>query len=337
MVALVADIGGTNARFALVEPERIQPSSNETPLSPVIEQSVVSFAVADFETFEAALTAYLQQCEAPQMSSGVVAVATPVLEDQLVFTNSHWRFSQDAIRHSFGMPALKFINDFSALALAIPQLSRNDLKQIGVPALPAQGKSDVVCQIRAVVGAGTGFGVSALLTDSSGSRAIEGEGGHSMMRVRNAREFALQQQLTLMRQTSHGDSYVSAENMLSGPGLEQTYRALLAIDAQQAQAKDAADILQAGLSGTDAYARETLDLFCQQLGYCAGDIAITLGACSGVYIGGGIVPRMAEYLETSSFRSCFDNKGAMTGYMKQIPVMLITEPRAAMLGAATLL
>jgi len=217
------------------------------------------------------------------------------------------------------MPALKFINDFSALALAIPQLSRNDLKQIGVPALPAQGKSDVVCQIRAVVGAGTGFGVSALLTDSSGSRAIEGEGGHSMMRVRNAREFALQQQLTLMRQTSHGDSYV------------------LAIDAQQAQAKDAADILQEGLSGTDAYARETLDLFCQQLGYCAGDIAITLGACSGVYIGGGIVPRMAEYLETSSFRSCFDNKGAMTGYMKQIPVMLITEPRAAMLGAATLL
>ena len=200
-----------------------------------------------------------------------------------------------------------------------------------------QEKSDDVCQIRAVVGAGTGFGVSALVTDASGSRAIDGEGGYSMMRVGSDREFALRQQLALMGRSPHGDSYISAESLLSGPGLEQTYRALLAIDSQVARTKSAADILQEGLSGTDAYARETLDLFCQQLGYCAGDIAITLGARSGVFIGGGIVPRMAEYLEASSFRSCFDNKGAMTDYMKQIPIMLITEPRAALLGAAALL
>jgi len=337
MVALVADIGGTNARFGLVEVDRIQSTSNETPVTPLLEQSVASYPVAEFETFEAALTAYLKQCQAPQISSGVVAVATPVLEDQLVFTNSHWRFSQDDIRRTFDIPALKFINDFSALAFALPQLGRDDLKQIGVPALPTQGKSDDVCQIRAVVGAGTGFGVSGLVTDASGSRAIDGEGGYSMMRVGTTREFDLQQQLTLMNQTAQGDSYISVESLLSGPGLEQTYLALLAIDNQTAQMKVAPDILQEGLSGTDAYARETLDLFCQQLGYCTGDIAITLGARSGVFIGGGILPRMAEYLEASSFRSCFDNKGAMTDYMKQIPVMLITEPRAALLGAAALL
>ena len=337
MVALVADIGGTNARFALVEVDRIQSTSNETPDTHLIEQSVASFAVADFETFEAALTAYLEQCDSPPISSGVVAVATPVLEDQLVFTNCHWRFSQDAMRRTFDIPALEFINDFSALAFALPRLSPNNLKHIGVPARPVQEKSDDVCQIRAVVGAGTGFGVSALVTDASGSRAIDGEGGYSMMRVGSDREFALRQQLALMGRSPHGDSYISAESLLSGPGLEQTYRALLAIDSQVARTKSAADILQEGLSGKDAYARETLDLFCQQLGYCAGDIAITLGARSGVFIGGGIVPRMAEYLEASSFRSCFDNKGVMTDYMKQIPIMLITEPRAALLGAAALL
>ena len=170
--------------------------------------------MADFETFDAALTVYLKQCDSPQISTGVVAVATPVLEDQLVFTNSHWRFSQDTIRRSFGIPELKFINDFSALAFALPRLGQNDLKQIGLPtlptspALPTQGKSDGVCQIRAVVGAGTGFGVSALVTDASGSRAIDGEGGYSMMRVCNAREFVLQQQLALMDENPDSDAYI---------------------------------------------------------------------------------------------------------------------------------
>ena len=340
MVALVADIGGTNARFALAKSD--QSSAKQSLPAQLIEQSIATFAVVDFESFDAALSAYLKQCESPNITSGVVAVATPVLDDQLVFTNSHWRFSQQAMRQLFGIPALKFVNDFSALAFALPHLGANDLRQVGSHS-QGQGvggsgdQSDQSEQVLAVVGPGTGFGVSALITDAQGSRSIDGEGGYSMMRLANSREFALQQQLTMMNESNGGDRYIPAEYLLSGPGLEQAYRALLAIDGQTAQSKKASEILQAGLSGTDAHARETLDLFCQQLGYCAGDIAITLGARSGVFIGGGIVPRMADYLEASTFRSCFDNKGPMTDYMKQIPVMLITQPHAAMLGACALL
>jgi len=335
MFGLVGDIGGTNVRFGLTEPLAGKSASGQSTGMGirVIPDSIRALVVKEFPTLNDALLAYLEGQGKPALEKGVIAVATPVLQDHLVMTNSHWDFHQSAVSSAFGFKQLSFINDFSALAYSLPWLTNNSYRLIGsTDAWENEGG------VKAVAGPGTGFGVSAVVPNGSSWVAIEGEGGHSFLRVTNQREFELRQQMSQILLDQGLTSHVSAERMLSGSGLELTYKALLGVDGKQMIDKIAPEIVAAGVSSnpsdTDPYATETLNLFCCQLGYCAADFALGYGALGGMFIGGGIVPRMADFFAASGFRDCFEDKGRVRGLLSRVPTPLIVEPFAALTGAA---
>jgi len=336
MFGLVGDIGGTNVRFGLTEPLAGSSGSGVGQSSGmgfrVIPDSIRALVVEEYPTLEDALRTYLQDQGKPVVSTGVIAVATPVLQDRLVMTNSHWDFHQSAVSRAFKFKRLDFINDFSALAYSLPWLSKDSYRLIG-----GGQDNDNEGRVKAVAGPGTGFGVSAVVPHGKNWVAIEGEGGHSFLRITNQREFELGQQMSEILLTQGMTSHVSTERMLSGGGLELTYQALLGVDGKQMVKKTAPEIVNSGVnntSDTDPYATETLDLFCCQLGYCAADFALTFGAMGGMFIGGGIVPRMADFFAASKFRECFEDVGRVRGMLTNVPTPLIVEPFAALTGAA---
>lgn len=342
MLGLVADIGGTNARFALVEPSSSGTSHKVVPDLCLLTDTIRVYPVAEFETIQQATATYLDDV-AGAVESAVIAVAAPVLADEVVISNSasQWQFSQTGLKSACGFSSLTVINDFAALAYALPGLSDADFCVLGSSRSHREAQ-ETVPELRdtplVVIGPGTGLGVSALLPSPPGqqSRVIQGEGGHSLLRVTNEREYQLFN-LLARRSSSSAGSYVSAEHMLSGAGIEMTYRLLHEIDGKQFDDLSAARIVNAAKDRSDTFATETLNLFCRQLGYCAGDTALLFGARQGVFIGGGIVPKMSELFVASGFRDAFNNRGLMQDYMQAIPTQLITAPFAALQGAATLL
>jgi glucokinase len=305
---LVADIGGTNARFALVlspgaEPERVQ-----------------VFACADFPGLAAAAAQYLTQQGGVSPSAACVAVAGPVTGDRFKLTNSHWDFSVEETRVSLGLDALYLVNDFTALARSLPRLRAEDVRKIG-------GGEPVAGAALAVVGPGTGLGVGGLLPVGRRWVPVSGEGGHVDLSPVTGREMRLVSALI-------GDQgAATGECVLSGGGLERAYRLLTGFDGQQ-RSLSAAEITEAGLNRSDPHARETLTLFCGLLGGLAGNIALTFGARGGVYIGGGIPPRIADFLALSQFRPRFENKYRMAAYAAAIPTYLILAATPALAGAA---
>lgn len=321
MLGLVGDIGGTNARFGLVSPGK---------LSQAVD-SIQALPVAEFASVEDALDSYLQSNGTPVIEAAVIAVATPVLDDYLEMTNSHWAFSQQAVARKFGINRLRFVNDFTALAYSLPWLEPQQLHSLG-------GPEDVVSNgVKAVLGPGTGLGVSAVIPTGESWVALQGEGGHTTLFAQNRRESEIFECMSRLLRTEESNHHLSYERLLSGSGLEFTYRALMQADGLPAVAKTAPEILQCGLSGDDPACREILDIFCSQLGQRASDLAVTAGATGGVYIGGGIVPRMQDFLIASDFRTTFEHKGRMTSYVRNIPTHLILETYAALTGAAYLL
>ena len=337
MLGLVGDIGGTNVRFGLTELLADGPATaTGRPAGmgiQVIPDSIQALVVKEYPTLEEALSDYLQEQGKPALGHGVIAVATPVLQDRLVMTNSHWDFHQSVVSRTFGFERLSFINDFSALAYSLPWLAEDSYRFIGSAGVIEEGSS-----VKAVAGPGTGFGVSAVVPNGDDWVAIEGEGGHSFLRVTNQREFELRQQLSELLLAQGMTSHVSAERMLSGSGLELTYQALMGVDGKAMEKKSAPEILACGIANNksvaDCYATETLELFCCQLGYCAADFTLTYGAMGGMFIGGGIVPRMADFFAASRFRECFEDKGRVRGMLSDVPTPLIVEPFAALTGAA---
>jgi len=335
MLGLVADIGGTNVRFGLLD------LSGHSAGVPLVErlavESIKHYTVADFPGFGEALECYLNDVDNPALKTGVVAIATPVVGDQLNMTNSHWRISQRKISSDFGFSSLSFVNDFTTLAYALPWLPQSKLFCLGNPvaANPLGAK--------AVLGPGTGLGVSAVIPTGSDAEnwvAFEGEGGHTTLLARNERERIIFEQMSKLVMADESSSHLSAERLLSGGGLELTYRAIQDINGQaQAESsgkvyKTAPEILEHGLAGSDDHAREVLDLFCVRLAQRASDLALTVGATGGVYIGGGILPRMKQFLVESGFRQTFEDKGRLSGFLGNIPTYLIEEPYAALTGAA---
>ena len=335
MFGLVGDIGGTNVRFGLTEPFAGGSGTDSGQLPAmairVIPDSIRALVVKEFPTLEDALSAYLEGQGKPALTNGVIAVATPVLQDRLVMTNSHWDFYQSVVARTFGIKHLSFINDFSALAYSLPWLSPDSYRLIG-----STTAIDSASGVKAVAGPGTGFGVSAVVPNGRSWVAIEGEGGHSYLRVTKQREFELCQQMSEILLKQGMTSHVSAERMLSGSGLELTYQALLGVDGKQMVEKTAPEIVTTGIAnnGSDPYASETLELFCCQLGYCAADFALTYGAMGGMFIGGGIVPRMADFFAASKFRESFEDVGRVRSMLANVPTPLIIEPFAALTGAA---
>lgn len=307
---LVADIGGTNARFARV------PTVDAEP------QAVQVLRCNDYPGPAEAIEAYLGTIDGDRPRAAVLAVAAPVLGDQVNMTNHPWRFSIKELRLRLGLEKLRVLNDFTALALALPHLGPDELRPIhaGQPTPRAP---------LALLGPGTGLGVSGLLPVGDASwLPLAGEGGHVTLAAGNDREAAVIGELR--RDYPH----VSAERVLSGSGLVNLYRAVARLDGVPAETDDPATIARRALDDDCPQCRETLNLFCALLGSVAGDLALTLGAHGGIYIGGGIVPRLGAFFATSPFHRRLTAKGRYTTYLERIPCHVVIAPTPALLGTA---
>ncbi len=309
---LVGDVGATNARFGLVSPDgAVLHSSN--------------FACADFAEIGDALDAYLAMGgDLPMPRLGALAIAALITGDQIRMTNHPWSFSIAALRGRFGLERLVAINDFTAVALALPRLTAGDRMAVGGGA-PVEGRPI------GVLGPGSGLGVSGLIPAGSGWVPLAGEGGHVTMAAANERESAV---LELMRR---GFDHVSAERCLSGPGLVNLYNSLAALDRVPSAPYTAAQITDPDMGAQDPLCREATAMFCAMLGTVAGDLALTLGAQGGVYIAGGIVPRLGARFVESGFRQRFEAKGRLSTHLAAIPSYVVTHPLPAFLGCVAAL
>lgn len=312
-VRLVGDIGGTNARFALL---------NEWG-KPV---KATTLRTDDFPGLYPTVSAFLKDNNVKQIDAAAIAVACPVNGDRIELTNNHWSFSiaETAQQLQLSAGRLHIANDFEALALAVPHLTDDELIKIG----PGSSKASHTV---AVIGPGTGLGVSGLVPCGDSWIPLRGEGGHVSLGVRTSREIAVYD--IMRRQFRH----VSAERFLSGDGLQNIQQALRQIDGLDARELSAAEITDRGIHDGDAVCSETLQIFCDLLGSCAGNLALTLGAKGGVYIGGGIVPKIADFFAQSGFRQQFEAKGRFQAYLQAIPTYVITAPYPALTGVAQLL
>ncbi|WP_300450983.1 glucokinase [Accumulibacter sp.] len=305
---LVADIGGTHARFALLDehgsPERVR-----------------LLAVADHAGPEEAIAAYLGEFGNPALHAAAIALAAPVHGEVIRLTNAPWRFARAEIQRRLGLECLLLLNDFTALALSLPHLTASDLHQVG-------GGVAVPLAPKAVLGPGTGLGVSGVLFDRGHWLALTGEGGHCSLAPGNRRESEI---LALAwREFEH----VSAERLLSGSGLPLLHRLVGEVDGWHAAPLSTAEIVARAVAGEDLHCRAVVDTFCAMLGSLAGNLALTLGARGGVYIGGGIIPRLGGVFDRSAFRTRFEAKGRFAAYLTTIPTYLMLCPTPALLGAA---
>ena len=304
---LVADVGGTNARFGWVE-----------DLARGVEQ-VRQFRVADSAGPAEAARHYLAALPgAGQPRRAAIAVATAVRGDRIEMTNSPWAFSVAQLRTELGLQSLQVLNDFEALALSLPRLSAMQWR--------AHGAVPVAAGTLAVIGPGTGLGVGAVVEADGRWIALPGEGGHATLAP--ADEFEAE----VLRHARSRHVHVSAERLLSGTGLPLLHESVAQAEGRAPQTLTAAQVVERAQAG-DAGCSRTLDCFCALLGGFAGNVALTLGA-RAVFIGGGVVPRLGELFFDSRFRERFEAKGRFQPYLAAIPTALITDTLAALGGAA---
>lgn len=310
-ILLVGDVGGTNARFAL---------TRMIDGRPVLEHHE-SFPAETYPTFLGGVKAFIDGC-AVKPTGGVIAVAGPVTDGEIDLTNSPWRVSEGELQ-TLGLNPVKLINDFEALAWGAPIVPEAELASLGGP---VDGDPHATV---AVLGPGTGFGVSALVRDAHGREmAMPSEGGHACFPPGDAVEDEI---LRILRRRY---DRVSIERLICGPGLLNMHRALAEIDGRETHIDDPAEITETALKDPNTPCGATLARFCAILGAVAGDIALTTGARGGVYIAGGIAPRILPFLKASPFRERFERKGRFQPYMQAIPTKVILHKHAALLGAA---
>ena len=308
---LLADIGGTYARFAV-----------ETGDGRF--EHVASLRCADHADFHDAVRAYLSTLPTGHIPHAAIAIANPVDGDEVRMTNYHWHFSIEQMRQRLGLDTLVVVNDFTALAMALPRLALHERRAVG-------GGAPRDRSVIGLLGAGTGLGMSGLIPAAGGWVALGTEGGHASFAPRDARELAI----LAYAQRQH--THVSFERLVSGPGLELIHRALCDRDGVAPPVLAAPEITRRGLSGEDPRCAETLDAFCAMLGTAAANLAVTLGALGGIYIGGGIVPRLGEHFDRSPFRRRFEDKGRFSDYLQAIPTYVITADHATFVGASAIL
>lgn len=315
---LLADVGGSHARFAWLA------GPDQAP------QHVRTLAVNEYAGLLEAVRAYLAGLSLGglalgaerQPRSAALALAVPVTGDAVRFTNNPWSFSQRELQQALSLQRLCVLNDFEALALSLPRLRANQWASLS-------GGSPDWTQPLAVVGPGTGLGVAGLVICGKGWRAVAGEGGHATLAPGNDYESEL---LRVARQ-SH--PHVSAERLISGSGLPLLYACVATLEGERAVADvDARWVIEQAQAGEDALARRCIEVFCAMLGSFAGSAALTFGARGGVFIGGGIVPRLGALFTQSAFRERFEAKGRYRDYLAAIPTLLVTDTLAALDGAA---
>ncbi len=303
MKCLLADIGGTNTRCTVTEPD----------YSPGKARMFINRDYASPTELLGDFIDGLKQEDRPQTC--VLAIAAPVSGDRVHMTNIEWDFSLDAVRHNLGLSELRALNDFEALAWALPDLQADDLQQIGA------GRA-VADKPKGVIGPGTGLGVASLVPAGGRWLAVPGEGGHVTLPATDHREAAA---IAKIRQDF---GHCSAERVISGPGIGLLHRAL-----HGGPDTDAAEVSRLAAANDEA-AIDTLDVFFRLLGTVAANLALTIGAFGGIYIGGGVVPRHRERFAASGFRERFEAKGRYGDYLRSIPTHLIVSPQPALTGLA---
>jgi glucokinase len=314
MTVLIGDIGATHARFAVTASER------KIELMHVYRSS----------EFSSLLNAVEHYLKGPALGSllrptkAALAIAAPLSGDQVTFPNRLWSFSRTQFQADLGF-AVDFYNDFSAVALAVPHLHADEVLQIGDPVSPADGA-------KAVIGPGTGLGVAGLVRAADRWIDLSGEGGHATMAAATREESEV---LNILRRRW---DHISAERVLSGPGLANIYEALCIVHSVETRKLKAEEITTA-MAKTDGPKEQAnvlctraFDIFCAMLGTVAGNVALTLGATGGVYIAGGILPRVKDAFAASHFRRRFEQKGRLTDYMRSIPTYLVLHEAPALLG-----
>lgn len=308
---MIADIGGTNARFAL--------------LDGMDRRDEVVLACADYPDLVSATDEYLQRVGAKTNGrplEAAIAIAGPVTGDIIRMTNHVWQFSAAHTRQQLQLRRLIVLNDFTALAMAVRHLKGSDLEQVG------GGKAQPNAAI-AVIGPGTGLGVSGLIPSGEHWIPLQGEGGHVTLSVMNERELAVLQQL------QQRFSHVSAERVISGPGLVTLYDAICSVEGVIPEVLTPPEITKRAQEGTCRLCFETVSMFCALLGTMAGNLVLTLGALGGAYIGGGIAPGLGPMFTSSRFRDRFEDKGRFTDYVSRVPTFVIRAELPALLGLAS--
>jgi glucokinase len=307
---LLGDIGATNARFALQLPGQLMPSG------------LAVLACREHASLFDAIRSYLARHPGVAPRSGAFGIATEVVGDRVSMTNHPWSFSVRELQSALALDRLIVINDFTALALALPLLREGDLRAVGGglarPGAPV-----------ALIGPGSGLGTSGLVPHGAAMVPLTSQGGHVTLAATDAAEEAV---IAKLRQRF---GHASAERALSGPGLVNLYRACCEVAGRTPQELEPDQVTQLALAGQDPMCREAVEVFFALLGTTAGNLALTLGALGGVYIGGGIVPRLGSMIEHSRFRARFEAKGRYASYLREIPTWVIeADFPPALLGAA---
>ncbi|HEY7750612.1 MAG TPA: glucokinase [Aestuariivirgaceae bacterium] len=307
---LVADIGGTNARFGLVH------GKGESPTD------IKKLAGDDYPSLHAALGSYLASIEPSKPHRGCIAVAGPVEPGKFILTNrTRWNTTLSSLKAAYRLDVLDVINDFQALAAALPSLAPDELWPIGKPTTGLPGGT------LAVVGPGTGLGVGAAVKTGLSWQAIPGEGGHVELANPNPRARAA------IDHVAKSLGRVSAERFLSGPGLELLHATLGKIDGVSREPLDAAAI-QLSASGGNADALDTIAVFLTLLAGFAGDVGLMFGARGGVFLAGGVAAQLKKFIRPEIFRRDFENKGRLQPFMAAIPTFLIASETLALRGCA---
>ena len=307
---LLGDIGGTTARFALFDGAKLGPIAH----IPVAQHACAVAAIASFLD---------KHPSRGRLADAILGVAGPVEGERCVVTNSHWALDGRELRSALAIERLKLINDFEAIAWSLPWLDRKDARTLG-------GGKAVPNEPMVVIGPGTGLGMAAFIPRKSGASVVPTEGGHATLPGGSMREDAVIEQL---RQRF---GHVSAERALSGAGLENLFRAIAALEGAAVLERKAAEITRHALDGTCTASRAATDMFCAMLGGVAANLALMFRARGGVYIAGGIAPRLVDYLEKSEFRARFVAKGRFRTYLEGVPTSVIVHDDAAFLGLQSL-
>lgn len=309
VISLIADIGGTNIRIAITDHQ------NNI-------QQIKVYQCQKYPSLDVILKDYITSHDiAGQDIDACLAIACPVENDLISLTNLPWSFSQKELKGNLGLKSLTLINDYTAIAHAIPLLTEQQKVKIGA------GEAVMGAPI-SICGPGTGLGVANLINHKGSWISLSGEGGHVDFAPTN------QQEIQILEYLFTQYKHVSYEQLLSGLGLEQIYQALVSNSGLSAQKLNAPEITQKALDEECEFCIKTLESFCSILGAFSGNLALTLGSFGGVYVAGGIVPRFIEFLKQSQFRESFSAKGRFTDFNNQIPTFVITESQPGLLGAS---
>lgn len=307
---LLGDIGGTTARLAVLTGDAVGPIDH--------------LAVAQYRSLIDAIEGFLDSRGGRDgIGAAVLGVAGPIEGGRCVLINSQWTIDAAELHAAFGFEPIRLINDFEAVAHALPHLTENDVRPLAVGRPPA-GES------MAVIGPGTGLGMAGVVCRGDRTTIVPTEGGHATLPGTTPREDAVIEYLR------HKFGHASAERALSGPGLENLYEAIAAIDGVAVPGRAAAEITRQALDRSCPVSVAAVDMFCAMLGTVASDLALMFRARGGVYIAGGIAPRIVDLLVRSEFRARFMAKGRFQSYLERVPVAVIVNPDSAFLGLKAL-